>query len=179
MIGIGYKVLPNTNLSSGSECVGSLYRFIETNRANPAALANSFLAKDTSSLSLVADGVVNFRVTAFATNGFPVFPIYPNGTNAAFTDAQALGTTFNIKNTTAYWNAATPNVVDCYFVSNAVPGYVEVELGVLEPQILERYRSIGNPAAQRTYLEQHVAQVHIFRQRVAIRNVDFSAYVYP
>jgi Asp/Glu/hydantoin racemase len=118
-------------------------------------------------------------VTAFATNGFPVYPTYPSGTNAAFSDAQALGTAFNIKNTTAYWNAATPNIVDSYFLSNAVPAYVEVELGVLEPQILERYRSIGVPAAQRAYLEQHVAQVHLFRQRVAVRNVDFSAYVYP
>jgi hypothetical protein len=178
MIGIGYKVLPNTNFGSGTDCVGSLYRYTELNRANPAALANSFLTKSNSNMSLLADGIVSFRVTAFATNGFPIVPTYPSGTNAAFADAQSPGT-YNIKNTTAYWNAATPNIVDSYFLSNAVPGYVEVELGVLEPQILERYRSIGVPAAQRTYLEQHVAQVHLFRQRVAIRNVDFSAYVFP
>ena len=40
-------------------------------------------------LNLVADGIIHFRVVAFATNGFRVFPNpnFPNPTNAAFLDA--------------------------------------------------------------------------------------------
>jgi hypothetical protein len=61
-------------------------------------------------------------------------------------------------------------------MSNAVPAYLELELGILEPQVLQKYRSIplGPPARQ--YLSNHVAQVHIFRQRIPVRNVDLSAY---
>jgi hypothetical protein len=64
----------------------------------------------------------------------------------------------------------------CYFMSNAVPAYVDVELGLLESQILGRYRSIQDPTAQRQYLTNHAAQVHLFRQRIPVRNLDSTAY---
>src|SRR3954468_21328253 len=66
----GYKVLPNP----GSDCVGSLYRYTATNRFNLPSLTTAFLAAQKTNLSLVADGVVNFRITAFATNGFRILP---------------------------------------------------------------------------------------------------------
>ena len=62
------------------------------------------------------------------------------------------------------------------FYSNTVPASVEVELGVLEDSTLQRAESIADPMAQMTYLSNHVGQVHIFRQRAWIRNVDPSAY---
>jgi len=70
----------------------------------------------------------------------------------------------------------------------AVPAYLELEVGFLEPHILDRYKAIasgfvpGTPPpqaiinAQRNYLSNHVAQVHLFRQRIPVRNVDFAAY---
>jgi hypothetical protein len=30
--------------------------------------------------------------------------------------------------------------------------------------------------AQRSYLSNHVSEVHLFRQRIPIRNVDYTAY---
>ncbi|MCP5521089.1 MAG: prepilin-type N-terminal cleavage/methylation domain-containing protein [Verrucomicrobiales bacterium] len=56
------------------------------------------------------------------------------------------------------------------FLSNALPAYVEIELGVLEPRTLEQYRSFGSgsPLA-RKFLAEHSGQVHLFRQRVPIR----------
>ena len=71
-----------------------------------------------------------------------------------------------------------PDVTDYYFMSNALPAYLELEVGILEPHILERFKAIGNgnPVAQQRYLSNHVAQVHIFRQRIPVRTVDFSAY---
>jgi hypothetical protein len=56
---------------------------------------------------------------------------------------------------------------------------VEINLGVLEDRTLQRAESLPNlpPAwAQSNYLAGHVGQVHLFRQRVWIRNVDPSAY---
>jgi len=56
------------------------------------------------------------------------------------------------------------------FVSNALPAYLELELGVLEPQILEQYKSFAPGSAMaRSYLSNRVGQVHLFRQRVPIR----------
>jgi hypothetical protein len=52
---------------------------------------------------------------------------------------------------------------------------VEIELGILETQALERYRSLlvpGSAAAATTYLTNHPGFVHIFRQRIPIRGVD-------
>jgi len=62
-----------------------------------------------------------------------------------------------------------------YFVSNAVPAFVELEIGVLESDVLKRWRGMS-PVAGANYLSNHVAQVHIFRQRIPIRNADYSAY---
>jgi hypothetical protein len=64
------------------------------------------------------------------------------------------------------------------FCSNAVPAAVELELGLLEQYAWDRYNSIGNAAARRAYLqrEEITSRVHLFRQRVSVRNVDPSAY---
>jgi hypothetical protein len=69
----------------------------------------------------------------------------------------------------------------CYFLGSAVPASIELEIGLLEPQILARYRAIGSAnaalqSAQYQYLYNRAAQVHIFRQRIPIRNVDYTAY---
>jgi hypothetical protein len=57
-----------------------------------------------------------------------------------------------------------------------VPAYIELELGILEPRALERFRGLGVGQPQYEYLSNRVAQVHLFRQRIPIRNVDFAAY---
>jgi hypothetical protein len=172
----GYKVipLPGTILPA---CVGSLYRFTSVTRTNLARTVVDFRNAITN-LNLVADGVVHFRAVTFATNGFPIQPNpgYAIPTNAVFLDAQDLAKNSLVKYTFSQWNAGQ---VDCDFLSNAVPAYVELELGILEPPVLERFRSIGDPTAQRNYLSNHIGQVHLFRQRIAVRNVDYSAYVYP
>ena len=67
------------------------------------------------------------------------------------------------------------------FRSNAVPAFVELELGILEQQAWERYKSLPllvqpPPTPRSDFLQQQGGRVHLFRQRVAIRNVDFTAY---
>ncbi|RME91967.1 MAG: prepilin-type N-terminal cleavage/methylation domain-containing protein [Verrucomicrobia bacterium] len=56
------------------------------------------------------------------------------------------------------------------FFSNALPAFVEVELGVLEPQTWEQYRTFpaGSDRARR-FLAERSAQVHLFRQWLPIR----------
>ena len=59
--------------------------------------------------------------------------------------------------------------------SNTVPASVEVNLGVVEDAVLQHAEGLP-PAAALNYLSNHVGQVHLFRQRVWIRNVDPTAY---
>jgi type II secretory pathway pseudopilin PulG len=198
-IGTGYAVMPLYNQAG----VGALYRFTtNVNRATIGQLLASFqvaLVRDLQNLTngrpatnfqRVADGVVHARLRTFAPDGFPIVATKPP-TNGQF---RIIGTNglpafnalnfplyTNVHNTLFIRNGAIPDVVDCSFVSNAVPAYVEFELGILEPPVLERYKSIGSssPALQgiqRQFLSNHVAQVHLFRQRIAVRNVDFKAY---
>jgi hypothetical protein len=60
--------------------------------------------------------------------------------------------------------------------SNALPASVEVELGILEDRTLQRAESIPIANVRSNYLAQQAGKVHLFRQRVWIRNVDPSAY---
>jgi len=181
-IGTGYRVVPDfpDPTQSGLGTLGTLYRYsVATNKYSAATLASSFFNASqfptNSSMHRIADGVVHLRLQAFDTNGAPMF--YTNnylsfwGTNSAQKipwvnvtnsfGAQDFGPSMK------YW-----------FYSNAVPAYLELEIGFLEPHMVERYRALAeaNVPAARSYLASRTANVHIFRQRIPIRSVDYSAY---
>jgi hypothetical protein len=206
-IGIGYCVrtndstgrlfLPETGPLSGQIGVGSLYRWTQTTNVLQNTVQSNGVASDPFQLLInfqtacqpgssaisnrICDGVIHFRFRMFATNGFP---IYSDGSraNACFrTNALALGPLNYgiIKSATPRWNSIFPDQMDrCYFWSNAVPAYVEFELGVLETRPLTRYNSISDPGARLDYLQRPEISplVHLFRQRVPVRNVDPLAY---
>jgi len=179
---IGYQVIPD--YPNGG--VGTLYRFY-TNKGNIAAtnMSGEFFNAPLARLNRISEGVVHFRLRAFATNGYPI--IWDGfGTNAVFrTNVTNFGYS-RLRNTFASRPLpAVPEQVNYYFTSNAVPAYLELEVGILEPHIFERYRAIGGGTnlppvplqqAQLRYLSNHVAQVHIFRRNIPIGMVDFSAY---
>jgi type II secretory pathway pseudopilin PulG len=174
-IGTGYQVIPDY----ANAGVGTLYRFRVSHGRNAATnMSLEFLNAPLGGLTRISDGVVHLRLRAFATNGYP---IYWNGltTNGVFrTNAFDTGA-LRIKNTVAYNKLrAVPDLVDFYFMSNSLPAFLELEVGILEEPVFKRFKAIGNmnPAAQQRYLSNHVGQVHIFRQRIPVRTVDFSAY---
>jgi hypothetical protein len=57
------------------------------------------------------------------------------------------------------------------FRSNALPAYLDIELAVLEPTALAKFRARGEigPAQAAEYLARQIGRTHVFRQRVAIR----------
>jgi len=183
--GIGYEVLPD----DANNCVGTLYRFATNNfpRTGPFTVSGAFVSLGNAiflnglpptNLSRIADGVVHLRLRAYATSGALI-----TTTNAAngfpLTNSYAVSPTGpykTVSDTAVYYNNVDPLQAACYSTDKSVPAYVELELGVLEPQVLQKYRSIPVPTAQLQYLSNHAAEVHIFRQRIPIRNVDLSAY---
>jgi prepilin-type N-terminal cleavage/methylation domain-containing protein len=158
--GVGYKIVPGTNL-------GSLYRFGATvhlsqftsNKLSEGwrLFANTNDPANAAFFQRVTDGIVHFRVTAHDSLGQPMAWWRTNGLPDSVLMRNAL---FNgvLTGETAY-----------VFRSNAVPAYVEVELAILEPHVLERYRSISNPLMARRFLDNNASAVHLFQQRIPIR----------
>jgi prepilin-type N-terminal cleavage/methylation domain-containing protein len=168
-IGTGYAVYVSpSNLYS-------LYRF-STNYPVMASggLSNLFYADfrnfllSPNNYSHLMDGVVDLRVKAFDADGVW---INTNRQNVITNSIIFSGSQF------------IPNEVGCIFYSNALPSSVEIEMGVLEDRTLQRAESLPNnlpspsPNDRRTlFLQSQAGQVHIFRERVSIQNVDPAAY---
>jgi prepilin-type N-terminal cleavage/methylation domain-containing protein len=148
----------------------SLYRFSAHRPVAQSLSASNLFYTDffnfinrpnSGNYSHLLDGVVGFRVKTYDANG-------------------ALIVTNQINITTN----AVPFFFPCLaFYSNALPGSVEIELATLEDRTLLRADSRPGdlpalpPGDSRTqYLEGQASKVHVFRQRVAIPNVDPSVY---
>ena len=185
--------------ASGQAFVGSLYRYSASlpviyNSGNPSDPMNGlpqnpqplysnfvYWANQPGAAVIsnrVCDGIVNFRLRAFAPNGFPIYS--PGaGTNAVFrTNSVNIG--YSLINQ-AYARPSMTAADGCdvfYTWGSTVPASLELELGMLEPRTFSRYNSIPDPIARRTYFqrEETSSRVQVFRQRIPIRNVDPSAF---
>lgn len=154
--GVGYFV--NVTNNSG---VGTLYRYVwTTNHSGAKFLYNDFLnekARIQSDPSLfgtfkthrVADGIVHLEAHFYDDTGV------------------------------IYQNIISTNIIKfnnfALFTGNALPFTVEIEIGVLEPPVLDRIK--GMPGASvRAFLEdeRRAGQVHLFRQRIPVRSATIE-----
>jgi prepilin-type N-terminal cleavage/methylation domain-containing protein len=167
--GIGYYVRTNPGVLGNYGLVGALYRF-ETNIPKGQFIGDGYRAYQTflnatniANNSKIIDGVVDFRVHCYDNNGL----LLTNGSPSIQSNISVTITnSFNLA-----------GEVDFYgFSNNIVPAYVEMEVGVLEPAVLKRFRSIPDPVTRSNFLANHAGNVQLFRQRIAVRNVDPSAY---
>jgi type II secretory pathway pseudopilin PulG len=180
--GIGYFVRSNLDVNPpvvGS--VGTLFRF-ETNytvaqfQRDPGAIFAAFdqarlSTNYSASVSKVLDGVVDFRIRPFDVHGWMLTnnPAYYYRTN--------LPVSMVVSNLVVLDQFPATGEIGTYsFYSNAVPAALELQIGILERPTLEHYQSIPVATAQANYLAGQASHVHVFRQRVPVRNVDPSAY---
>ncbi len=175
-IGIGYAV--NTNLANGT--LYPLYRFYQTTNTlggSPAMLFSNFLSlafTNSAVWSHLMDGVVGLTVRAYDPQGYWI-------TNNV--DYYG-GNTDGITNQNVYvWEPYLPNSaasrgqVGLVMFSNALPASVEVEMDTLEDRTMQRAESLsGAPTAQNNYLVAAGGNVHVFRQRVQVPQMDPTAY---
>ena len=164
-IGVGYAV--NANSSSP---LFPLYRFYEETNLSVLpqvlfydftnAVFNSQSQWTNANLSHILDGVIHFTLRANDTNGTWMNWYYP------ITNAPLFLPYLPVYGETPF-----------YMYSNTVPASVELELGVLEDRVLAHTESLPfHSVAQSNYLSGLSGNVHIFRQRVSIPNVDPTAY---
>jgi hypothetical protein len=89
----------------------------------------------------VSDGIVHFQLTA-------IYPevMLPNGPTNFVSSSN-------------------------FSLSNVLPAFVDIDLGVLEPGTLKQFEALtNNPAAAQRFLTNQVGRIHFFRERVPIRN---------
>lgn len=173
VFGTGYFVVPD----AANANVGTLYRVMVTNlaRTAPINLSSRFQNASVASYNRIADGVVHFRVRAAALNGFEI----TGSDNTAETNAWFRTGTVSrsVTNAVAWVNLGYPEWTrGLYFMQDAIPANVEIELGLLEDRTLARLRGIPDANGQNQFLQNHAGQVHLFRQRVPLRNVDPAVY---
>lgn len=139
LIGTGYLVTNRT-----------LYRFSSNINlyAPPESLYGAFTTATTNTgLGRVAEGVVHLRLRAFNKHG----EFYRNSTNSPSRP-----------------DPSNPSEQNFSFRGNDLPSFVELEFGVVEPQVLGQIKSMPVSAATQ-FLENQAGRIHLFRQRIPIR----------
>jgi type II secretory pathway pseudopilin PulG len=166
--GVGYVVD-----TTSTNYFNPLYRFVVTANAMarnvPALFYTNFLANArlpispaNTNMSHLVDGVVHLTVRAYDTNGYWMTNGYP------------IGYTHIARN--AWFTPPALGEVGFYMFSNTLPASVEIQMGLLEDRTLQRAESIPVANVRSNYLAQQAGKVHLFRQRIPIRNVDPAAY---
>jgi hypothetical protein len=163
--GTGYRVLAS-NLKSqvfnqfALIGVGTLARYSTNIHDSDLTRSNLFgLVMDPQPANLahyqrLVDGVVHFRVRAYDGRGLPL--TYLTNTYIGV----------NMVNDGEFGNTGETRYA---FTNTAVPAYLELEIGVLEPQVLEKLKSLPTLAAATNFLAKQTGKIHLFHQRIPIR----------
>jgi type II secretory pathway pseudopilin PulG len=59
-----------------------------------------------------------------------------------------------------------------YFYGQSLPAFLELELGIVDPQVLQKVKAMPGVVAQRTYLQQHIGAVQLFHKMIPLRNAQ-------
>ncbi len=157
-------------VSGGADGIGTLYRFTTSVPARTlSATLGSFRdlydifnrSATISNSNPVAEGIIHLRVQAYGTNGYLLDPYYDRG---VFT------------NIAVDYDAGSASSTYYAFRSDALPTAVEIELGVVEPDVWQRAEALPTGQIRREYLAKEAGKVHLFKQRVPIRGADPEAY---
>ncbi len=163
----GYRVI------FASNGVGTLARFAYTtnfyNRRPDsnmlAELTRIVIEQQPTNYLALADGVIHLRMQPYDGSGLPMAWHTTNlFTNRLIYPTVWLGTNVFLVQDRA------PTETRFAFLSNALPAYVELELGLLEPKACEQFKAFaaGSIMAER-FLSNRAGQVHLFRQRIPLR----------
>lgn len=148
-----YRFYMTTNLSSGYSGLTNLFgNFVQLNYTNGARWSH------------LLDGVINLTARTYDTNGIWMTNGYANPgiMHVRFANIQPA---LNFK-TVEPWSA---------FYSNAVPASVQIDMATMEDRTLAHAEGLSG-IKQSNYLANAAGHVHLFRQRVWIRNLDRTAY---
>lgn len=183
-INAGGFFVADRNNPTNTTYLGTLYRFIPTYDPTPHVDTNwltkvqtQFNGRWTNAVFPLIEGVVHLAWRTVSPNGFAMIYDGDTNQNAYYAGYQVLQLAYKQKKVPTLLisprnvllqQTFVPQVTDFRFTSNALPAYVELELGLLEPQAWEKVKAMPNPTVIK-YLDAHAGQVHLFRKRIPIR----------
>ncbi len=201
-VGTGYHVEDTNGLGVGAlERFSTTVHEsgFRTNDLYTAFLTNALSTDDVSRRTFhhLADGIIHLRLLAYDTNGVLLSFNYDRAIGLGRTNytmwagmegglkvtklwmGQPVGTPKPPPHTNPPPNAIfgeesfnKARETQFVFLSNALPAYLELELGVLEPEALKQYNALRQapvPAAS-DFLRNQAHRVHLFRKRIPIRS---------
>ncbi len=141
-----------------------------------------------TNFSQVASGIVHFKVLPYDTAGnlmsygttnldsnYRMVRAAVNGTAIPYPASNIEGTLLPLANVTLRQTfSGNQTETIAAFRSNALPAYLELELGILEPDTMRQYNQFlkdEQPAMAKRYLDRRLAKVQIFRKRIPLRTV--------
>lgn len=184
-MGLGYRVIYLSN------SVGVLQRYQTTNVLGHAPFSNrlssAFVNEKLNSTNYhhVADGVIHLSVIPYDYQGYRLgydttnvavapYSIWRQDAGGArinqWSDAVRTNDA-NVVLAQSFPDARGDYASNFAFRSNALPAYLDLQLGILEPETLNQYYTMlrdGNPNASK-FLARQIAKVHLFRERIPIR----------
>jgi hypothetical protein len=155
--GFGYMVLDPEDRANRNVLFGTLHRYttnavrLKDNRMLDGFNSDAGILWTNRQLSRVLDGVVHLRAYFYDHQG--------NSWNPA------IMTNTNVLVRVDY----IPGTYEYTFRGPELPGFLELELGIVEPPVLEKLRAMP-PAAQTNFLARQAGAIHFFRQQIPIRN---------
>lgn len=120
-------------------------------------------------VSPLIEGVVHFKLQPIDSEGRPM--LY-------YTNFNAMGETINLgyRNTILEREETSLGVLAGQtryrFYGDALPAFMELELGVLDPEVLVRVRSMPNLDAARAFLRDKPEAVHLFRRMIPLNTAN-------
>lgn len=144
-------------------------------------IAATGLRADRTNAAKLLDGIVLFRVTpcdetgrAYDAND-PFYRTNRVGGCASLSTPQSQ--TFlrvaSLRTNGVYMGLTSGGLLDrpqwTQFSKAALPAFLDLEIGMLEPATLETLRSIEDPRLAEQFLQRNRGKVQIFRQRIALR----------
>lgn len=119
--------------------------------------------------SPIAEGVVHFRVRALDSYGQIMGPLKKDAFGNYLKDAND---NFVVEYNIPPQVNPIAGEYPMRFVCSQLPAFLEVELGLLPPQVLQRVRAISNADSQRNYLTNQANAVVLFNKVIRLRNAQ-------
>jgi prepilin-type N-terminal cleavage/methylation domain-containing protein len=117
----------------------------------------------------IADGVVHFRVRPLDAYGQVMVPLKKDSYGNYMKDGNG---DFIVNPGILPESNPVAHEYQMRFASNQLPAFLELELGLLPPQVLQRVRAIENADAQRNYLTNQANAVVLFNKVIRLRNAQ-------
>ena len=167
---------PSTNLWA------SFFKELPVNAFATISLTNA------TNFAQISQGIVHFRVLPYDTKGQlmafsttnvdTTYRMFRYGGSAGvlpYPLSNIQGPLVTSANAVlALGSIGDPLATVATFRSNALPAYLELELGVLEPDAVRTYNQMikdDQPAQAANFLQRRIAKVQIFRKRIPLRTV--------